>query len=301
VAWVPARLGDLSPEAIAGHLGDFGGIEALLDDAQHHRVVEALLDDAQHHRVVGPGPFRVRRFEFGKVLRDQMVSDPQPHGMFLLFQTRPGAHETSQFAQLRGGVVGKQATGLPHQVGDVGRIVHVVLVPAPVEQLAVARHRHVRDQYRLFAGADQELQKGLMVDAGGLEAKHALGQFVLQLQVSRQTHQRFEPGAVVAEDETLAQRLSGGRAKKGVMALLGDVDADQQNLGRTADFRAQGAKDLEPVLVAVHRIRVHGLRPSTKRVIVGSALVPGRGRPGSGGLSGGVRPNGALRRRRWGG
>jgi hypothetical protein len=75
-----------------------------------------------------------------------------------------------------------------------------------------------------------------VVDSGGLETEHPLGEAVAGLEVVRQRQQLVDPGPSVVKDEALAKDFPLRGSEEAVVPVLGHIDPDEEVIGRTSNI-----------------------------------------------------------------
>ena len=136
----------------------------------------------------------------------------------------------------------EEALALGDEVGDVGRVLRVVLVPPAVQELTVLLDCSAGDEDDGMAPTDQMLPEGLVIIRGGLDAEDEVGEALLCLESLRTKTELLEALLAVVEDEPGEKGLAGRGTEKGVMALFGDIDAHHEMPRRSANLALQLTK-----------------------------------------------------------
>ena len=214
--------------------GEFLRIEALPHDMRTFDVGEIVI-------------------HLGEVLGDKMVSDPHPVPLFYLLKPPFQGQETSQFSQVYRRKIVEETLPLGDEIGDICRVLCVVLVPPAVQELTVLLDRSAGDEDHGVALSDQILPEGLVVIRRGFDAEDEVGEALLCLESLRTKTELLEALPAVVEDEPGEKGLAGRGTEKGVMAVFGNVDAHHEMPRRSAYLALQLTKPRKPaIIVCVH-------------------------------------------------
>jgi len=191
------------------------------------------------------------------VLGYEAIADADPNSLLLPLQPFPQGKQEPQIPNPCVWVLIVQTLALGDQIGHVGGILGIVLVPTSIEELPVPLHRDPRDEHHLMLAPDQVFSQRLVIIGRGLQAEDYLGKAVLHLQGLGLEEELLESFLAIVKEPSLPKRLAGGGSKEGVVLILGDIQPyDEIALG-TSDFLFELTKLLEPGKFMI----VHGNLP----------------------------------------
>ena len=187
-----------------------------------------------------------------EVLGDEMVSDPDLVALFCFLKLSFKGQEASQFQHVYRRKLIEEALPLGDEIGNIGRILGVVLIPSSVQELTILLHRRAGNEHQQVPLRDEIFAEGLMVIGGGLTTEHHLLKAVLYLQCCCMDEQFFKSLPGVVEDQSSQQGLSRRGAEEGMMALFGDIDTYHQMLRRSANLMLELTELLEPAIIILY-------------------------------------------------
>jgi hypothetical protein len=118
-----------------------------------------------------------------------------------------------------------KASGSGDQIGDIGRVLGIMLIPASIEKLPVVFDRTARDQDNVVAASDQMSAQRLVVIAGRLQAKDNFAEAVSNSDSLNMGQQLGKTIYGVFKDQSSEKGLASGSAQKGMMLVLGNIYA----------------------------------------------------------------------------
>jgi len=114
-----------------------------------------------------------------KVFCDQPISDPHLDTVLLFLKPPPKGQKLSELLYSGRRRFVKQELALGYQIGNVGRTLAVVFVPAPIQQLSVVFDHHPGDQHDIFITSDQMGSQRFVIVACWFHTEYGLIQSVL--------------------------------------------------------------------------------------------------------------------------
>ncbi len=123
-----------------------------------------------------------------------------------------------------------QALPLGDEIGDVCRILAVILVPAAVQKLPVVPDRDDSYKNDHVSTLGQMLRQRLVVVPCRFDAENDRRQSVLNFYAFNRSEQLLKPFMCVVKDETLNQRLAPRCAEECIVSLFRCINADNQIL-----------------------------------------------------------------------
>ena len=202
---------DRAAKGVVFHPGDSRGIKTFPHHSQGYRRAVLLI-------------------QFREILRKDMIANTHADAVFPLFQSPLESDEYAYVPQCHQGIFVKQALPLSDEIGDVCRVLDIVLVPAAIQELTVVLYRDAANKNHHPPALDQVLRKGLVIVRRRLDAENDLRQAVLDLDALDIGIQLFKSLDRVVKDQVLYERFALRRAEKSIVFLFCRVKPDDQIL-----------------------------------------------------------------------